>query len=82
MDRENIKKNLTSILKAHFPKTLDFDENEYFTDTGALTSFDLTSLILHIEQVFTVSIHDGHFSEENLGSIKRITNHLETLLER
>jgi|GEM_PF-2884727 len=82
MGQSNIRDGLNLVFAEHYPKVLETGEKEYFADTGALSSFELLSLILKLEEIFGLKVEDEEMVEENIGSRALLRGFIEGKFKR
>lgn len=82
MGRNNVRDGLNLVFAEHYPKVLETGEEEYFADTGALSSFELLTLVLKLEQTFGLRVEDEEMIEENIGSRALLYRFIEGKFKR
>lgn len=75
-----LSKRLDAFFAEKFPKVMEHGPDEYFADTGALSSLQTVRLALDLEEEFGVRVADEDMVEENLGSRDNILKYLEIII--
>lgn len=77
MSAQDHKPRLDALLASDYPSLLKLDEDTWFADEDALTSYEHVELIAAIEDRFDLDIEDEEMIEENFGSRAAILGYLE-----
>jgi acyl carrier protein len=71
-----------AFLAERFPGALSGGADEYFADTGVLTSLESVTLIAEFEDRFALQVPDADVTEENFGSRSGLARYLTARRDR
>ena len=70
--KELFKKNNKSVYESLMNENIDISNTNYF-ETGLIDSFGIMTLIIEIEQKYSITLNEKHFGQRRFSTISGLT---------